>query len=92
MTTPGSRQHFVRDMLTWLNRRFPPGEGRRITANTRLFADGYVNSIRILDIIAWVEEATGRRIPDRAIRMDNFQTVARIAATFREEGERHAVR
>lgn len=92
MRTLDVRRRFVRDMVAWLNRRFPPGAGRRITADTRLFAGGYVNSIRILDIIAWVEEATGRRIPDRAIRMDNFQTVARIAATFCEEQVDHAVR
>lgn len=91
MTTLNFRQRFVRDMVAWLNRRFPPGEGRRITADTRLFADGYVNSIRILDIIAWVEEATGRRIPDRAIRMDSFQTVTRIAEAFCGEVS-HAVR
>jgi acyl carrier protein len=41
-----------------------------------------INSIRVLELIAWTERAIGREIPDGQIRMDNFQTVTRIAEVF----------
>ena len=78
-----TRESFVRDMLAWLNARFAPA-GVLICADTPLFADRLIDSIRILELIAWTERAAGRRIPDVEIRMDNFRTVARIAEVFME--------
>ncbi len=81
MSARGTRERFVADTVAWLNRKFAP-PGVRITPATPLFADGLINSIRILEIIAWVEVAVDRRIPDVQIRMDNFRTVQRIADVF----------
>ena len=50
-----------------------------VERDTRLFEDGYMNSLRILDLIAAVEKMLGRRIPDRAVRLSNFRTIATIA-------------
>ena len=82
--TASTRPRFVADMLEWLNRRVAP-PGVTIDAETPLFRSGIINSIRILELIAWTERATGRTIPDREIRMDNFQSVGRIADVFVEE-------
>ena len=79
-----TRPRFVSEMLEWLNRRLAP-PGVAIDADTPLFRTGIINSIRILELIAWTERATGRTIPDREIRMDNFQSVRRIADVFVEE-------
>ena len=81
MTTPLDREDLIAAMVAWLNERFAP-PGARIEADTRLFADRLIDSIRILEIIAWVEAAVGRCIPDSDIRIDNFQTVERIAHVF----------
>ncbi|MGH7730314.1 MAG: hypothetical protein ACRENJ_03600 [Candidatus Eiseniibacteriota bacterium] len=81
------RARFVADMTAWLNRRFAPA-GTFLTPETPLFADGLINSIRILDMIAWVERAIGRPIPDVQIRMDNFRTVQRIGDVFLPEPSR----
>lgn len=86
MSAPAARERFVADTVAWLNRKFAP-PGVRITPATPLFADGLINSIRILEIIAWVEVAIGRRIPDVQIRMDNFRTVHRIADVFLGEAD-----
>jgi acyl carrier protein len=72
---------FVARMVEWINRTLVP-RGVRVDADTVLFANGLVNSIGILKLIAWTEHATGQRIPDSSIRMDNFRTVRRIAETF----------
>jgi acyl carrier protein len=86
MSAPGvcgreaSRAGFVAELVAWLNRRFAPAV--EITATTPLFAGGMINSIRVLELIAWTERATGRQIPDAAIRMDNFHSPERIAEVF----------
>ena len=79
-----ARGSFVDAMVAWINARLAP-PGVVIAADTPLFRSRIIDSIRILDLIAWTERATGRTIPDREIRMDNFQTIARIAAVFVEE-------
>lgn len=72
---------FIERLLDWLNRKLAP-PGVRIEADTPLFSGGLINSIRILELIAWTERATGRTIPDLMIRMDNFHSVRRIAEAF----------
>ena len=76
-----SRPRFVETMLEWLNGKLAP-PGVTIDADTPLFRSGLIDSIRILELIAWTERATGRLISEREIRMDNFRTVARIADVF----------
>jgi len=76
-------------MVAWLNGRFA-SKGVVITADTPLFARGVIDSLGILELIAWTEVNTGRIVPDESIRMDNFGTVARIAQMFvREEAHAH---
>ncbi len=82
--TSDARSRFIAEMLEWLNRTLAP-PGVVIEAETPLFASGIIKSIRILELIAWTERATGRIISDREIRVDNFQTVNRIAGLFVEE-------
>ena len=75
------RQDFAREMLAWLNDEVAP-KGVRVDADTPLFATRLLDSLKVLELIAFTEQAIGRAIPDSHIRMDNFQTVARIAAVF----------
>lgn len=76
-----SRERFVAEMAAWINARLAP-PGMRVDAQTPLFASRVINSIKILELIAWTERATGRPIPDVQIRLDNFHSVERIAAVF----------
>jgi acyl carrier protein len=80
------RADFETRMVDWINRTLVP-PGVVVDAETPLFAHGVINSIGILKLIAWTEHATGRRIPDKSIRMDNFRTVRRIASVFCAEPE-----
>lgn len=73
---------FMNALSAWINRRLDPA--RPVGPDTPLF-DGLIDSIRILELIAWTERETGRRIPDTMIRMDHFRTVRRIAETFATE-------
>jgi acyl carrier protein len=53
-----------------------------IDEETYLFDDGLVDSLKILQLIAFVEIETGRTIPDRDVVMANFRTVRTIARRF----------
>ena len=75
------RELFMKQLVDWIGTRFKPG-GEGIDADTPLFAEGRIDSIRVLELIAWTERALGRPIPDRWIRMDHFATVRCIAETF----------
>jgi acyl carrier protein len=81
-----TRAGFITRLTDWLNGRFAR-PGVRFAPDTPLFADGLINSIRILEIIAWVEREIGRPIADIEIRMDHFRTVQRIADVFVMERE-----
>ena len=78
---PRSPSPFIDHTVAWINRTLVP-PGVTVDADTPLFANGLINSIRILKLIAWTEHALGIRIPDSRIRMDHFRTVRRIAETF----------
>ena len=78
------RERFERDMLAWLRARVVP-PGAHVDAATPLFARRIIDSIRILELIAWTERAIGRNIPDVQIRLDNFRSVERIAEVFVHE-------
>jgi hypothetical protein len=81
MNTALDYDMFVTRTVDWINRTLVPA-GVTVDADTPLFASGLINSIRILRLIAWTEHATGQRIADASIRMDNFRTVRRIADVF----------
>lgn len=73
-------------MLEWLNEEVAP-EGVRITEETQLFTSRLLDSLRVLELIAFTEQAIGAPIHDSQIRMDSFQTVSRIAAVFLRDQE-----
>lgn len=81
MNAPMDHATFVQRTVDWINRTLVPA-GVTIDADTALFLDGLINSIRILQLIAWTEHSLGLRIPDGQIRMDHFRTVRHIADTF----------
>jgi len=79
------RAAMLRELLSWLNARFAP-EGPPIVATTPLFAGKMIDSLRILELIAWTERAIGREIADGDIRTDNFASAVRIVDTFAAGG------
>lgn len=80
-TVEAGRERFVEELLRWLNQRLAP-PGVVVEADTPLFEGGLINSMRVLELIAWTERAVGGTIPDARIRMDNFHTPRRIAEVF----------
>jgi acyl carrier protein len=69
-------------LLAYVNEELLAGTSFRADAETPLFEDGWIDSLKILKIIAYVETITGREIPDELIVMKNFRSVSTIAKTF----------
>lgn len=81
VAVPARDARFLPALLAWLNGRFAR-DGIGIEADTPLFATRLIDSLRILELIAFTERGLDLRIPDSAVRMDNFATPRRIAQVF----------
>ena len=71
---------FINHTLPNLNRRETVLPA--VQADTPLFATGLLDSLSILHLLAFVEQYTGRTIPDHLVVMKNFHSAAAIAETF----------
>lgn len=58
------------------------GRAVPINADTDLFDDGLIDSLKILQLIAFLETEIGRTISDADVVMDNFRSVRTMAARF----------
>src|SRR4051812_14300069 len=57
----------------------------KATAADRLFEDGHLDSLHVLELIRFIEDTTGRRVPDRSIRLATFRSVRTIARAFSDD-------
>lgn len=53
-----------------------------ITADTRLFEERVIDSLRILELIAFLEGQLGRKVPDSQVVLANFRTIGVMAGVF----------
>jgi acyl carrier protein len=67
---------FTRDKLA------APDAADTITVDTRLFEDRVIDSLKVLELIAFLQSALGRKIPDAQIVLANFRSIATIARVF----------
>jgi len=59
-----------------------PDVADTITVDTRLFEDRVIDSLKVLELIAFLQSALGRKIPDAQIVLANFRSIATIARVF----------
>src|SRR5256714_3163315 len=72
-----------RDLLRFIcDKLAAPEIATSIDRDTRLFEDRVVDSLKILELIAFVQSAIGRKIPDSQIVLANFRSVATISRVF----------
>ncbi len=65
-----------------LSSRRRRAEPTAIDGDTPLFETGLVDSMAILELVAFVEDRTGRTISARQVHLKNFGTVDRICDAF----------
>jgi acyl carrier protein len=91
VATPGSptgRDAFEARLLAFVNERLLAQAGVDVGPDTYLFADGLVNSMRILDLVAFIERSLDLTIDDTDVTMEHFRTVRTIADSFASRGAR----
>jgi acyl carrier protein len=71
----GALLHFVNDKLL-------AGTKPTVATDAPLFEDGRIDSLKLLRLIAFVEEQSNRSIPDEYITKERFCTVGAIAENF----------
>jgi len=69
-------------LLAYINGELLTDPMRRAEPDTPLFEDGWIDSLKILKLIAYVELMIGRNIPEEEIVMKNFRTANTIAQHF----------
>ena len=70
----------TRDALyTWLTDEGGLDRGG-VTDDTTLFSDGLLDSLVMVDLIAWMEETGGFKMKWNEVTLDNLDTATRILA------------
>jgi acyl carrier protein len=75
-------QEFSEALRSFIERDLLAGRGAGIDVDTYLFGDGLIDSLKILQLVAFVERATGRAVTERDIVMRNFRSVRAITEHF----------
>lgn len=79
MTGVGTKELEAR---LFVNGHLLPEGVEPVEATTLLFAHGRINSLRLLNLLAFVERTLDREISEEEIVMDRFQSVRKIAQSF----------
>jgi acyl carrier protein len=61
-----------------------------IDSHTRLFEQRIVDSLKVLELIAFLESTTGRKIPDAQVVLANFRSIETMASAFSTNGHEAA--
>ena len=69
-------------LLNFVRTELLAGREVQVDPDTYLFESGLLDSLKILQLIAFLERQTGSTIPDRDIVMSNFRSVRTMAAYF----------
>ncbi len=55
-----------------------PAVSKQVTAETRLLEDGVIDSLGLLDLVAFVEEKYGVYVDDFEVDLDNFGSATAV--------------
>ena len=58
------------------------GVQARIDGATPLLEEGWIDSKRMVDLLAWLEQALGIEVPDTMLSGEHFRDAASIARAF----------
>lgn len=75
MTTIGNDSAVRSQIRTFIFDKFPVARKRRIADDTRLLESGVVDSLGILDVVAFLEQTFRVKIDDEELVPENFGSV-----------------
>ncbi len=67
------------ELAAFIEKNLVPGD-RKMTINdqTALIDDGLIDSMGLMQVVAFLEERTGVKVPDEEVGPDNFETLEAI--------------
>ncbi|MEZ5215176.1 MAG: acyl carrier protein [Ilumatobacteraceae bacterium] len=74
------RDAFVAELITMIERDLSLLPDDPIEHDTELLLDGFVDSLGVMQMVAWLEDRLGLRIEPSDIVYEHFRTVDEIAA------------
>jgi len=82
---------FMQSLLTFIGRDLLGANGLaiRLDEDTYLFGEGGIDSLKILRLVAFIEQATGQSIPESDIVMKHFRSVRAIVQHFSRPSADH---
>jgi len=72
----------IESLLRFVNEGLLADSEKKVESDTPLFDEGWIDSLKILRLIAFLEVTAGKKIPDALIVMDRFRTIETIAKNF----------
>ena len=80
---------FRLSLLAFIGRDLLGASGLVVDEDTYLFGEGGIDSLKILRLVAFIEQATGRPIPESDIVMRHFRSVRAIVEHFSRHSADH---
>ena len=77
-----NKNEFSHNLLTFIRSSLLKDYKKKINKRTLLFQDGLINSMKIIELIAYIEKALNIEIKEDKISMEYFGSVEKIANTF----------
>ena len=73
---------FKQDLVQFINGQLVKSKNKKINSQSMLFEDRLIDSLKILNLIAFVEKKLKIKISDKDIIMENFASVDQISEIF----------
>jgi acyl carrier protein len=80
MQTQTTADHLNERIRAFLLEKFPLARKRGVTFQDNLLESGILDSLGILDVVAFVEQNFGIILNDDELVPENFQTIERLSA------------
>jgi acyl carrier protein len=80
---------FTESLLAFIGRDLLGASEPSVDEDTYLFGEGGIDSLKILRLVAFIEQATGRAIPESDIVMKHFRSVRAIVQHFSRPSADH---
>jgi acyl carrier protein len=71
------------DLKKHIARHLKEKYAAEVAEDESLFERGYLDSMALLELMSFIEESTGVRVPDTEVLPENFETIASIDALVR---------
>lgn len=72
----------VEALLTFIQQEIIGSDEPKVAPNSRLFDDGLIDSLNILNLIGYIEKSIGRRLTDQELLFANFATPEEIVKNY----------